>query len=193
MSIVVKKRFPRFKDMTEAGECWCCCWCYCWCCCWCYWCYCLCCWYFCRFFTWYCCYWAPLPSPSIHTNTTSNYILTPFNSSCTPSQHHLLSTLSFLFILTLTNSFFPSRTHSNRFLPTTLPTPPPIQGFMTRDEQTILENIKTPHNKYFVPLAWAANIVQKARSEEVMKEDYGVKSLLDVRGFFVVFISLFNF
>lgn len=52
---------------------------------------------------------------------------------------------------------------------------------MLPNEQTVIENIKTRHNKYFVPLAWATSIVTRARKEGRIKDDFGVKTLNDVR------------
>ena len=43
-----------------------------------------------------------------------------------------------------------------------------------------MEKIKTPHNKYFVPLAWCTSLIQRARSEGRIKDDFAVKTLNDV-------------
>lgn len=52
-------------------------------------------------------------------------------------------------------------------------------GFMNPNELEVIENIKTPHNKYFVPLAWATSLVRRARLEQRIKDDFAVKTLND--------------
>ena len=52
---------------------------------------------------------------------------------------------------------------------------------MDEKEQKKLEDIQTPYNKYFVPLAWATCIVAKCRQENRIKDDFAAKTLLDVR------------
>ena len=60
-------------------------------------------------------------------------------------------------------------------------------GFMLPNEEKILDNMKCPFNKYFVPLAWSTSIVTRARKEQRIRDDFGVKTLVDVS--FVLFIS----
>lgn len=55
-----------------------------------------------------------------------------------------------------------------------------FSGFMNPNELEVIENIKTPHNKYFVPLAWATSLVRRARLEQRIKDDFAVKTLNDV-------------
>lgn len=52
---------------------------------------------------------------------------------------------------------------------------------MLPNEQSILENLKTPYNKYFVPLVWSNAVVNRARKEGRIKDDFAVKTLIDVR------------
>ena len=52
---------------------------------------------------------------------------------------------------------------------------------MLPSEQKIMEEIQTPHNKYFVPLAWATSLVGRSRKENRIKDDFAVKTLIDVR------------
>ncbi len=47
-------------------------------------------------------------------------------------------------------------------------------------EQKIMEDVKTPHNKYFIPLAWATSLIKRARKEGKIKDDFAVKTLIDV-------------
>ena len=57
---------------------------------------------------------------------------------------------------------------------------------MNPNEEKIMEEMKTPHNKYFVPLVWTTSLVTRARKEGRIKDDFGVKTLVDVRRKFVV-------
>jgi len=52
---------------------------------------------------------------------------------------------------------------------------------MLLNEEKILENLKTPYNKFFVPLIWASELVMRARTEGRIKDDFAVKTLIDVR------------
>jgi len=56
-------------------------------------------------------------------------------------------------------------------------------GFMLPNEETILENLKTSYNKFFVPIIWASALVSRARKEGRIKDDFAVKTLIDVWGF----------
>ena len=58
-------------------------------------------------------------------------------------------------------------------------TPP---GFMLANEQRIIENMSTASNKYFVPLVWSSSLVLRARKEGRIKDDFAVKTLIDVCG-----------
>ena len=52
-------------------------------------------------------------------------------------------------------------------------------GIMLPNEQVILEDIKTPHSKYFIPLVWATSLISRARKEGRIKDDFAVKTLID--------------
>ena len=52
---------------------------------------------------------------------------------------------------------------------------------MNPNEEKIMEEMKTPHNMYFVPLVWTTSLVTRARKEGRIKDDFGVKTLVDVR------------
>ena len=58
--------------------------------------------------------------------------------------------------------------------------PKSVAGFMLPNEQKILEEMKTPYNKYFAPLAWSTSVVTRARKENRIKDDFAVKTLIDV-------------
>ena len=53
-------------------------------------------------------------------------------------------------------------------------------GFMLPNELAIFEGMKTTYNTYFVPLVWSASIVMRARKEGRIKDDFAVKTLIDV-------------
>ncbi len=51
---------------------------------------------------------------------------------------------------------------------------------MNRNEEEVLDNMKTPHNKYFVPLVWTTSLITRARKEGRIRDDFAVKTLIDV-------------
>ena len=52
---------------------------------------------------------------------------------------------------------------------------------MLENEQQVLESMSYANtNLYFVPLVWAANLVNRARKEGHIKDDFSVKTLIDV-------------
>jgi len=53
-------------------------------------------------------------------------------------------------------------------------------GIMLPNEQKIIEQIKTGYNKFFIPLVWAASLVNRARKEKLIKDDFAVKSMIDM-------------
>ena len=55
-----------------------------------------------------------------------------------------------------------------------------FSGFMQSNELKVIEDIQTSHNKYFVPLVWATSLVTRARKEGRIKDDFAVKTLIDV-------------
>jgi len=61
-------------------------------------------------------------------------------------------------------------------------------GFMLPNEEKILENIVTPYNKFFIPLIWAAALVNRARKEGRIKDDFAVKTLIDVNIYIYIYI-----
>ena len=52
---------------------------------------------------------------------------------------------------------------------------------MTQKEQKALEEIQTPHGKWWVPFVWTCNLVKDARNEGRITDDYMLKALLEVR------------
>ena len=51
---------------------------------------------------------------------------------------------------------------------------------MLANEQKIMEDVQTPHNKYFIPLVWSTSLVTRARKEGRIKDDFAVKTVVDV-------------
>jgi len=53
---------------------------------------------------------------------------------------------------------------------------------MLENEEEVLNKMSSPTNTnlYFVPLVWAANLVNRARKEGRIKDDFAVKTLVDV-------------
>ena len=57
-------------------------------------------------------------------------------------------------------------------------------------EERILIGIKTPHNKYFIPLVWATSVVARARKEGRIRDDFAVKTIIDVSTFRFFVVSV---
>jgi len=59
---------------------------------------------------------------------------------------------------------------------------------MLSNEHEVLENMSCANtNLYFVPLVWAASLVNRARKEGRIKDDFSVKTLIDVSRSVVLF------
>ena len=58
---------------------------------------------------------------------------------------------------------------------------------MLENEKEVLENMadKEKTNLYFVPLVWASSLVNRARKEGRIKDDFSVKTLIDVWSFWL--------
>ena len=61
------------------------------------------------------------------------------------------------------------------------------------NEQEIIEKLPTTYNKYFIPLAWATSLVARARKEGRIKDDFAVKTLIDVSDAFPLNRVLYQF
>jgi len=56
-----------------------------------------------------------------------------------------------------------------------------LAGIMMENEREVLVNMSSEKtNLYFVPLVWAASLVNRARKEGRIKDDFSVKTLIDV-------------
>ncbi|XP_013788699.1 bestrophin-4-like, partial [Limulus polyphemus] len=52
-------------------------------------------------------------------------------------------------------------------------------GVLFANEKEIMENLKTSHPKYSMPLIWASNICIQARMEGRVRDDFALKTLVD--------------
>lgn len=55
-----------------------------------------------------------------------------------------------------------------------------ILGLLTSNEAKSLDQIDTPHNKFFIPLAWTTRLVNMARKERRIEDEFALKTLIDV-------------
>lgn len=56
-------------------------------------------------------------------------------------------------------------------------------GFMTAEELKKLNHLYSDFNKYWMPLAWFANLASHARKEGRVKDDIALRLLMDVSVF----------
>ena len=54
-------------------------------------------------------------------------------------------------------------------------------GVITRTEIQALEDVNTPHGKWWVPIVWACNLIKQARKEGRIGDDFLMKVLMEVR------------
>ncbi|XP_002732879.2 bestrophin-4-like [Saccoglossus kowalevskii] len=52
-------------------------------------------------------------------------------------------------------------------------------GLFTEDERQMLEDTLCPHSKFWVPCAWACNLVAEARREGRIRDDFASKAIID--------------
>jgi len=64
---------------------------------------------------------------------------------------------------------------------------------MTEEEREILSRLSSKNQQFFIPLAWATNLVRHARSQNRIKEDYAQKTLIDVCFRFIHNILIFAY
>jgi len=51
---------------------------------------------------------------------------------------------------------------------------------ITKPELKLLDQVNTPHGKWWVPFVWSCNLVRAARRQGRISDNYLMKSLLDV-------------
>jgi hypothetical protein len=59
---------------------------------------------------------------------------------------------------------------------------------MTDGEKEVFENIPSDYNKFYIPMIWATSLVVRARKENRIRDDFALKTMLDV-GLYVKFDS----
>jgi len=57
---------------------------------------------------------------------------------------------------------------------------------MLPNEKEIIENLQIHYNKYYVPFVWASTLVVKSRRQGLIKDDFAVQTILDVRPLAVI-------
>ena len=60
-------------------------------------------------------------------------------------------------------------------------------GVITMDEIQALEEVSTPHGKWWVPVVWSCNLVKQSRKEARIADDYSMKTILDVSKNLVIY------
>jgi len=65
-------------------------------------------------------------------------------------------------------------------------------GMITKTEIKLLDQVITPHGKWWVPFVWSCNLVRAARRQGRISDNYLMKTLLDVRTVFA-FIIIYCF
>ena len=56
--------------------------------------------------------------------------------------------------------------------------------------EVIANDINTSHNKYFVPLVWATHLVTQARTQGHIKDDFALKTLIDVNRVSTIYVLI---
>ena len=51
---------------------------------------------------------------------------------------------------------------------------------MTQEEHKMIQEVQTPHGKWWIPFVWTFNLIKDARNEGRINDDYMLKTLMDV-------------
>ena len=54
-----------------------------------------------------------------------------------------------------------------------------VVGVMTNQEFDMIEEVNTPHGKWWVPFNWCFNLVKEARQEGLITDDYLLKVIME--------------
>jgi len=65
-------------------------------------------------------------------------------------------------------------------------------GMITKLELKLLDQLNTPHGKWWVPFVWSCNLVRAARRQGRISDNYLMKSLLDVGTTYLPFSFYFS-
>jgi len=61
---------------------------------------------------------------------------------------------------------------------------------ITKMEVKLLDQVSTPHGKWWVPFVWSCNLVRAARRQGRISDNYLMKTLLDVGTILHVYCSV---
>ena len=61
-------------------------------------------------------------------------------------------------------------------------------GVLTHDEKKFMQEIQTPHGKWWMPFVWCFNLIKQARRDGYITDNYLLKTLMDVS--FIYFSQL---
>ena len=53
-------------------------------------------------------------------------------------------------------------------------------GVINENEVKAMNDVETPHGKWWVPVVWICNLIKEARKEGRIADDFLMKSLIDV-------------
>lgn len=54
-------------------------------------------------------------------------------------------------------------------------------GLLLGSEREVFEQLKTNHSTYWMPLVWASSVASRARKEGRIRDDFALKTIVDVR------------
>ena len=52
---------------------------------------------------------------------------------------------------------------------------------MTQEEQKALDDVNTPHGKWWAPIVWICNLLKECKNEGRISDDFMLKALYEVR------------
>lgn len=56
-----------------------------------------------------------------------------------------------------------------------------VAGLLMEDEQMMMEKTRSIYRQYFVPIVWACNLVERAKREGKVKDEFTYQNLIKVR------------
>jgi len=80
--------------------------------------------------------------------------------------------------------------HVNNFVTSPINVIDQIAGMITKTEIKLLDQVNTPHGKWWVPFVWSCNLVRAARRQGRISDNYLMKALLDVCTIFEFTVQL---
>lgn len=55
-----------------------------------------------------------------------------------------------------------------------------------------MEQLKTSHSTYWMPLVWSSSIAIRARKEGRIRDDFALNTLIDVGFFYILFLCAYE-